>query len=92
MIDPDLLAELIAERHAERLHILDLGLVADLSDRDGIGRIHLHFGASLHAGDLVWLCGHPDDAECEVRVEEAGAMRLGVPTGRTRACPVERLN
>jgi hypothetical protein len=92
MIDPKLLAELIAERRRERLHILEMGLVADLADRDRIGRIRLHFGASLREGDLVWLCDRDGQPEHEIRVEETGATRFGVLTGRIRPCPLDRLN
>ena len=92
MIDPEILAELLAERAHERLAILEHGLVADFGECDAAGRVLLRFGAALRADDLVWLCGHGLPGEAQARVEEEGSRRWGVLTGLTRPCPVSRLN
>lgn len=79
----------LAGTSRERALALRRGLLADLDERDKLGRIRLRHGASLAAGDHLYVCAEDGRPELEVVVEiNKSGTRLGRPTGATRPCAV----
>ena len=74
-----------------RASALARGVLGNPTVRDEQGRLTDFWSEVLEAGDRIFVCAEDGSPEVEVLLEhdDRGGL-VGVPTGVTRACVVER--